>query len=127
VVYGDASGNQRQTTGLSDFQMVRDYFAVHTTTEVRYRIPKANPSVRDRVNLVNRTLLTAAGDINLAVDPKCKELIKDLEQVCFKAETNEIDKTRDRQRTHASDALGYLIWQECKQGKDAGERNKPLF
>jgi hypothetical protein len=127
VVYGDASGNQRQTTGLSDFQMVRDYFSVHTTTDVKYRVPKSNPSVRDRVNLVNRTMLTAGGDIHLAVDPKCKELIKDLEQVCFKAETNEIDKTRDRQRTHASDALGYLIWQECKPGKDAGEKNQPIL
>jgi len=122
VVYGDASGNQRQTTGLSDFEMVRDYFKVQTTTEVRYRVPKSNPAVRDRVNLVNRTLLTAGGDINLTVDPKCKELIKDLEQVCFKADTSEIDKTRDRQRTHASDALGYLIWQEFAPGKDAGER-----
>jgi len=122
VVYGDASGNQRQTTGLSDFEMVRDYFKVQTTTEVRYRVPKSNPAVRDRVNLVNRTLLTSGGDINLTVDPKCKELIKDLEQVCFKADTSEIDKTRDRQRTHASDALGYLIWQEFAPGKDAGER-----
>lgn len=122
VVYGDAAGNQRQTTGMSDFQMVRDYFLVNSTSAVKYRVPKSNPAVRDRVNLVNRTLLTASRDINLSVDPKCRELIKDFEQVCFKADTNEIDKTRDRQRTHASDALGYLIWQEFKQGKGAGER-----
>ena len=127
VVYGDASGNQRQTTGMSDFNMVRDYFLVHTTTEVRYRVPKSNPAVRDRVNLVNRTLLSAGGDVNLAVDPKCKELIKDFEQVSYKADTNEIDKTRDRQRTHTSDALGYLIWQECQPGKYAGEMGKPLL
>jgi len=126
VVYGDASGNQRQTTGFSDFQMIRDYFSAHTTTEVKYRFPKSNPSVRDRVNLVNRMLLTASGEISLTVDPKCKELIKDFEQVCFKADTNEIDKTRDRLRTHASDAVGYLIWQECKGAKEAGERNRPL-
>jgi len=123
VVCGDASGNQRQTTGFSDYQMVKDYFQVHTTTTVKYKVPKSNPSVRDRVNLMNRTFLTAAGDIGLTVDPKCKELIKDFEQVSFKAETNEIDKTRDRLRTHASDALGYLIWQESKDEKDAGERD----
>lgn len=126
VVYGDASGNQRQTTGLSDFEMIRDYFSVHTTTDVKYRFPKSNPSVRDRVNLVNRMLLTASGDINLTVHPKCKELIKDFEQVCFKADTYDIDKTRDRQRTHASDALGYLIWQECQGGKRAGLINRRL-
>jgi len=122
VVYGDASGNQQQTTGSSDYQMVRDYFAVHSTTTVRYRIPKANPSVRDRVNVVNRTLRTASGKIDLTIDPKCKELLKDFEQVCFKADTTEIDKTRDRQRTHLSDALGYLVWQECRPGASVGER-----
>ena len=126
VVYGDASGNQRQTTGLSDFEMIRDFFRVHTTTKVKYRVPKSNPSVRERVNLVNRMMLTAAGDVHLAVDPKCKELIKDFEQVCFKSESSDIDKTSDRQRTHTSDALGYLIWQECSNGKTAGLRDQPI-
>lgn len=127
IVYGDASGNQRQTTGYSDFQMIRDFFMVHTTTNVKYRVPKSNPSVRERVNLVNRMMLTAAGDINLAVDPKCRELIKDFEQVCFRSESCEIDKASDRQRTHTSDALGYLIWQECSSGKNAGECEKPIL
>jgi hypothetical protein len=56
------------------------------------------------------------------VDPKCKELIKDLEQVCFKEDSNQIDKDRDRLRTHLSDALGYLLWQECKPLGSIGER-----
>ncbi len=122
VVNGDASGNQHQTTGLTDFQMVREYFSVHSTTALTYRVPKSNPGVKDRVNLVNRMLRTASGKIDLTIDPKCRELIKDFEQVCYKDDTHEIDKGRDRQRTHLSDALGYLIWQECKPMPRIGER-----
>ena len=88
VVYGDASGYQQQTTGATDYDMIREYFAVHSNMKVEYRVPKSNPSVRERINLMNRQLRSAAGKIGLLVDPQCKELIKDLEQVCFKADTD---------------------------------------
>jgi len=127
VVYGDSSGYHHQTTGLTDYQLVREYFVVHSKTPVKYRVPKANPGVSDRVHLVNRMLRSASGKIDLTIDPKCKELIKDFEQVCYKDDTHEIDKGRDRQRTHVSDALGYLIWQECKPSAGIGERVERLF
>ncbi len=127
VVYGDASGNHEQTTGASDYTMVRDYFSTHSNVRVRYQVPKANPSVRDRINLMNRTLRAASGRIGMSIDPRCKELIKDFEQVCYKADSNQIDKDRDRLRTHLSDALGYLVWQECKPLPAVGERQERLF
>lgn len=122
VVYGDAAGNQSQTTGASDYDMIRDYFSIHMNAPVRYKVPKANPSVRERINLMNWKLRSASGEIGMRVDPKCKELIKDFEQVCFKQDSYQIDKDRDRQRTHLSDALGYLVWQECRPGASVGER-----
>ena len=122
VVYGDASGNKEQTTGSSDYDMVREYFAIHTSMPVHYKVPKANPSVRERINLTNSKLKSASGEIGLLVDTSCKELIKDLEQVCFKQDSYQIDKDRDRQRTHLSDALGYLLWQECRPSGSIGER-----
>ena len=63
----------------------------------------------------------------MAVDPKCKELIQDFEQVCFKADSTQIDKDRDRLRTHLSDALGYLLWQECRIAPTVGEHDGRLF
>jgi len=54
-------------------------------------------------------------------------LIKDLEQVTYKADSNAIDKDRDRMRTHLSDALGYLLWQECRMLPRIGERRERLF
>jgi hypothetical protein len=127
IVYGDASGYQQQTTGLSDYEVVRDYLDVHSAHTVQYRVPKANPSVKERINLMNAKLRSASGEISVLVDMKCKELILDFEQVAFKAETYQIDKDRDRQRTHLSDALGYLVWQECRPLSAIGERRERLF
>jgi hypothetical protein len=126
-VFGDASGFQQQTTGATDYQMIREYFQAHTSMPVQYRTVKSNPSVRERINLTNLKLKSAAGDIGVLVDPRCKELVKDFEQVSFKADTNQIDKDRDRMRTHLSDALGYLLWQECRGLQQSGERGERLI
>ena len=126
-IYGDASGNQRQTTGASDYEMIREYFQAHSGMTLQYHVPRTNPSVRERINLTNAKLRSATGEVGLLVDPKCKELIKDLEQVTYKADSNAIDKDRDRMRTHLSDALGYLLWQECRTLPKIGERRERLF
>ena len=126
VIYGDASGFHAQTTGASDYDMIREYFSIHSTTRVEYRVPRSNPSVKERLNLTNKTLRSASGEVGLVVDPKCKELINDFEQVCFKADTTVVDKDRDRMRTHLSDALGYLLWQEWRMEPAVGERREKL-
>jgi hypothetical protein len=122
VVYGDASGNQQHTTGATDYDMIREYLQIHSSMTVKYKVPKSNPGVRERINLTNSRLRSAAGEIGLLVDFKCKELIMDFEQVSFKAGTCQIDKDRDRLRTHLSDALGYLLWQECRPVRIIGEQ-----
>src|SRR5262249_9208378 len=127
VVFGDASGFHQQTTGLSDYEMVREHFQVYSSMRVSYRIPKANPGARDLGNLVNSQLRSAAGAVRMWVDPKCRELIKDFEQVSYKADTNQIDKDRDRLRTHLTDALGYLLWQERRPVAPVGEQRGRLL
>jgi hypothetical protein len=127
IVYGDASGHHMHTTGGTDYSMVEDFFAEYYRSPVTCRAPRSNPSVRERVMLTNSKLRNARGEAQMVVDPKCKELIKDFEQVSFKADSTEVDKDKDRQRTHLSDALGYLIWQECKPGPEIGERSTRLL
>ena len=80
--------------------MIREYFVANAKVPVRYGAPRSNPLVRDRVNLTNAMLRSAAGEIGLLVDRKCKELIKDFEQVSYKEDSNQIDKERDRMRSH---------------------------
>ena len=127
VIYGDSSGNTMHTTGSSDYQLVRDYFQEHTSMRMTYKVPKANPQIRDRVTLTNSKLRTGDGEIDMLIDRNCTELIKDLEQVSYRVDTMQIDKDKDRARTHLSDALGYLLWQECRPIQSIGHRNNPLF
>jgi len=126
VVYGDSSGYAHRTNGPTDYDIVRETLS-QNGIRAEYRSPDHNPPVRSRVNLVNSTLMSASGDIGLFVDRKCNELIKDLEQVAYKGDTLEIDKDRDRKRTHTSDALGYLVWQECRSKGTFGEQSRPLW
>jgi hypothetical protein len=51
----------------------------------------------------------------------------DFEEVTFKPDSSVIDKDKDPKRTHLSDALGYLIWQECRPGVAFGEQGKRLI
>lgn len=115
------------TTGTSDYHIVREYFATTYAGPLQYKVPKANPSVRDRITLTNAWLKSACGEIQLYIAYKCTELIKDFEQVCYKADSNIPDKDRDRRRTHVSDALGYLLWQECRPLQQIGDRSQRLL
>jgi hypothetical protein len=127
VVYGDASGAAQQTTGMSDYDVIQEHFRAHSPTRVRYEVPKANPSVRSRINLMNRQLRSAAGFVGLVVDPKCKELIRDFEEVSYKDDSGQIDKDRDRLRTHLSDALGYLLLELGKGTVGEQGRRLPVY
>jgi hypothetical protein len=127
TVYGDASGQNLKTSGVTDYQMIRDAFQEKGITNVNYKVPPSNPGVRDRITLTNGRLKSASGNIALLVDPKCKELIQDFEQVSYKIDSTQVDKDRDRMRTHASDAVGYLLWQECMGGLKIGERQRRLL
>jgi len=125
TVYADATGARMQTTGKTDLAILRE--ALRGYERVEFRIPTSNPAVRDRLTLMNGKLASASGERLLQVHPKCGELIRDLEQVAYKEGSGVIDKDRDPKRTHLSDALGYLVWQECGGRGTVGEMGKRLL
>ncbi len=125
-IYGDASGQARSTKGSSDYDIVTTHFKTHRE-RMTFEVPKHNPFVRDRVQAVNGKLKSAAGEVRLEIDPKCKELIKDLEQVSYKEDGQEIDKNKDKKRTHSSDALGYLIYSVRKAAVTFGEQSNRIL
>src|SRR5205085_2741981 len=49
-----------------------------------FRRNSCNPAVKDRINCVNALLCNSLGERRLVVDPHCRNLIRDLEQVCWK-------------------------------------------
>jgi hypothetical protein len=125
-IYGDAAGGARSTAGKSDYQIIKEFFRRTPEFQVTYRVPPANPKVRDRVNAMNSKLRNALGVVGLLADPKCKRLTRDLEQVAWKADgngrmTGEIDKS-NAELTHVSDALGYLIEREFGLHEAGGPR-----
>ena len=97
--YPDATGAARHSSArYSDIEIIRrNGFMVH----VRH----INPLVINRVNSMNNNLAKR----NMVIDPKCKGLIRDLEQVVNKEGTRDIDKTTNKELTHLSDALGYYV------------------
>ncbi len=105
VVYGDAAGNARSTTGKSDYALLFELGLK------KQRIKRANPNVRDRVNSLNSMLENSNKEARLFHHPRCEYLRKDLECVVWKDGNAGINKS-DSDRTHASDALGYFIESE---------------
>ncbi len=126
-IYGDSSGDYQKTTGTTDFQMIRQQFRQTSYRDACFRVPKGNPLVRERVALMNAKLCNALGEVDLTVDAKCHELIKDFEQVSYKQNSMVMDKESDSKRTHLTDALGYLLWQECRLLEPVGEKSKRLL
>jgi hypothetical protein len=115
------------TTGVSDYTMLQGYLYRAGFKHIKLRVPSKNPPVLSRVQKVNALLTNALGEVRLEIDPRCKELIKDFEEVMFKPESGVVDKMRDPWRTHASDALGYAIWELFGEKPGAGEKGRPLF
>ena len=127
VVYADATGARMQTTGKSDLAVLKEFLLGGDYGKVEFLVPLGNPAVRERVQLMNAKLRSADGVSMLRVDPRCKELIKDFEQVQYKENSTVIDKEADPKRTHLSDALGYLVWQELQNRKPVGEKGQRLL
>jgi hypothetical protein len=126
-IFGDASGQNSHTTGTSDYNTLQTFLLKAGYRNVNQRVPKSNPPVLDRVRKVNALLTNAAGEVKLELSSTCKELIKDFEEVLFKPDSGVIDKLRDPLRTHASDALGYVVWELYGEKATAGTRNKRIL
>ena len=132
VVYGDATGNSRDSTSSNtDWQIIQMFFRRNEHLfRVEKKVKSSNPLVRDRVNSVNAMLRNADGNIRLYHDPRCKELAKDFHQVVYQTDSDgntvPILKTSDKARTHISDALGYMVWAEFPIKSQSGFTQSPV-
>jgi hypothetical protein len=103
TIYPDASGNQQHTSagGNTNHSVLRGL-------GFKLIMPRKNPAVSDRVNIVNGAFLSAAGKPRLFIHPRCKELITSLESLGFDDNGN-IAKGGQAKYTHLPDALGYAV------------------
>lgn len=121
-LYGDATGKARHTSSnVTNWKIIEDELYAYNIIK---RVPTSNPAERDRINAVNGMIYNSKKDRRVQVNPKCKHLIRDLEQVSFKEGSTQIDKTKDLSLTHASDAFGYMIEKEYSLSKSRFEALK---
>jgi hypothetical protein len=127
-IYGDATGKGRTAqTGKSDYDLMRLAFQGYGAPLV-FKVPQANPLVRDRLNAVNRMLRSVDGLPGLEIDPeRCPELVRDLEECVLRDDGKDLLKVYDsadpyHERTHASDDVGYFIWREWPVSAEAQRR-----
>jgi hypothetical protein len=101
-IYPDPAGSARgHTRGESDLDILRQ----NGFRKLFYK--RKHPLVADRINAVNRMLLTASGESRLFISSKCKHLIASLEQTIYKEGSREVNKKLGTE--HMTDALGYVI------------------
>lgn len=112
VVYPDASGNARNTSGKSDHDIIRK-------SGFKLIAPKKNPSVRDRINAVNKQFADRTTFIN---SNKCPVLVDSLEKQAYK-KNGEPDKQSGYD--HINDAFGYEVYNS--ESKKIKTRHSNLF
>ena len=126
-VYGDVSGFSRRTVPGTDYGLIKMALGPVFGGRLNLRVGSSNPPVAERVLFVNSKLKTAAGETSLFVSSRCQGLILDFEQVVYEENSRDIDKKKDGKRTHLSDALGYLVWEEFRPKQQIGERTRRLL
>ena len=125
IIYGDASGYSRKTTASTDYAIIEQMLTADRRFTFSIRATRKDPAVRDRVTTLNNVFLNASGERRLFIDPRCKELKKDLMFMRWKRDVagnplNDLDKSNPM-RSHLTDSLGYLTWAEFKvQGNHVG-------
>jgi len=105
VIYPDASGKNRSTSGKSDIQILRAAgFTVKTLNK--------NPFVKDRVNAMNLALLNNKGERKYLINGNnCPVYTEALEQQVYKNGVPDKKSGFD----HVCEAGGYFIFQKTKQ------------
>lgn len=102
--FPDPSGRARKTSapvGTTDFTILENM-------GIRCLARKKAPPISDSVNAVNRQLLTAAGDVNTFIHPRCQGVIKSLERTIWTDRNPDlatIDKSEGVE--HYSDGIRY--------------------
>lgn len=116
-VYGDSTrGSSTPQTAKSNWYVVQSALRGYTSKPL-FKVPLQNPNIGDRLLAVNRKLKGVDGEPSLRISRRCRELIQDLREVVMSDDQKRIKKSYDPEspysrRTHASDAIGYLIYRE---------------
>ena len=115
IVHGDATGRNSDTRSpRSDYDIIDKFLRNYKTPDgrslrVSVQVPRGNPRLRDRHNLVNAQLRNARGDVNLYVYKGCDTLDKGFSLTHLKKGGQYLEDDSDEFQ-HITTAAGYAIW-----------------
>ena len=120
IINGDASGNYRSTQSESTnyvimLNVLRSYFEPE---KIKLHIRDFNPPIRSRIAAFNEKIKNRKGIIGIYIDPKCKRLIYNCENLKYIEGTSKIavpttsEIARDpelKYLVHPFDSASYLV------------------
>lgn len=123
LINGDASGNNRdvrsaEVGGTSYTQMLNTFNKLNYPSRVRVDVRATNPAIHDRIAAWNAQVCNADGVRRVFINPRCKWLIHNLQNLKFQDGTgivdvpsaNEISKDRKLKfLEHIFDAASYWV------------------
>jgi hypothetical protein len=114
IVHGDATGGSRTTKSkTSDYDIIRKYLANYrqkTGEQLNFDIdvPKANPPIRTRHNLVNAYCQSASGKVRFFVYQKAATLAEGMRLTVLKKGGSYIEDD-SKKHQHVTTAAGYHV------------------
>lgn len=134
-IYGDSNGMTRNAqTQKSDYDLIKVHMQGYPS-KVVIKVSRKHPASRERVNSLNNRLKGFENIQRVYIASCCVELIKDLKEVVLRPDGRDVLKSyrpgdKYAERTHASDAVGYLIYREWPLVKEARKlssaKRKPI-
>ncbi len=124
IVTGDASGRQR-TDGTPDpnqtrYDLLLRTLSDYSCTNYALDVNRANPTVETRIEVFNRMVCDQHGARRVKADPRCKQLIRNCENLHYlpggeklwQPTPRQIDQNNDMkfERQDMYDAASYLIY-----------------
>jgi hypothetical protein len=112
-VRGDASGKSRDTRSIrSDYDIIEQFLANYSKDgrKIRYQIevPRSNPPVRERHNIMNGYIRNANGKSKLFVYKDAKTVDEGLRLTKLKSGSQYLEDDSDRYQ-HCTTAVGYAV------------------
>ena len=114
IIHGDATGRHKDTRSLrSDYDIIRNFLSNYLDHKGRMvnfdiEVPRANPPIRKRHNLVNAACVNAAGQRSLFVYNGAKVTDEGLRLTKLKSGGNYIEDD-SKAYQHITTAIGYMI------------------
>jgi len=119
IINGDASGDNRSVNSeYTNYVQMKNRLSALGYRDVEIRIRPYNPPIKNRIAAWNSKMRNAAGEASIFIDPRCKWLIYNCNNLKYNEGSSQIDvptlqqikKTRELKfLEHPFDAASYLV------------------